>query len=803
VKPFAAQFIPRVTPFLAASGAMAISALVLIGWAFHLPEVRGVFSDSATLKVSTAVGTLLCGVALAALSRQTCGKKTRRWIAGWGLAAVLLSGFSLGQDVFGWKIEIDYWLLHRIAGMARAVAAGRMSPASAYSLMLVGTALFLASRDNCKGSRLAAISALGSVVIIIGGMSVVGYALAALLHLRKLNYAGMAVHTGVSFVLLGSGLLTLFRKAEGRPEWSLDIVVTSGFLIGVLSLVGAAGESYSYTHQLVEASGWVGHTQEVLKEIQNIESDIASLGSSQRNYVNTGDQQSLDLYVQAKSGFEASVSALKKLTVDNPEQQRRLGELETLIAKRVGVGEQIISARRERGLSAAEQIIVSGAGTAASADLRRMIKEMQEEEYALLDRRQKHQDAVTATTFLLLPLGVFLSLTILALGLFFLNAGLAERKSLESANGLLAAIVASSDDAIIGQTLAGSITSWNSGAEKVFGFLESEMLGQSILQLFPSDRRQEEPDILARIRRGESVKTLDTIRRRKDGSAVHVAVTVSAIRNLKGEIVGASKVARDISERRLAETRINQLNNDLERRVAERTVQLEEANRELEAFSYSVSHDLRAPLRAVDGFSQAVLEDFGPQMPPDGRRQLHVIRESAQRMAELIDDLLTFSRLSRQPLAKQAVDTGNLVEGILVDLGAQTEGRQPQIRVGELPPCDADPALLRQVWVNLISNALKYSRKREQAQVEIGSARIKEEQAFFVRDNGCGFDMRYASKLFGVFQRLHRAEDYEGTGVGLAIVQRIVSRHGGRVWAEAAVDQGATFYFTLKGVTHL
>ena len=225
---------------------------------------------------------------------------------------------------------------------------------------------------------------------------------------------------------------------------------------------------------------------------------------------------------------------------------------------------------------------------------------------------------------------------------------------------------------------------------------------------------------------------------------------------------------------------------------------LEAANKELESFSYSVSHDLRAPLRAVDGFSRAVLEDYGPQLPEDGRRYLQIIRSNTQKMGQLIDDLLTFSRLSRAPLTKKKIDTGALVQAALNELSGEREGRQIDLRLNSLPECEADPALLKQVWVNLLSNALKYSRKREVAVIEIGCNAEDGAHAYFVRDNGAGFDMRYAHKLFGVFQRLHRAEDYAGTGVGLAIVQRVIHRHGGRVWAESVVDKGTTFHFTLK-----
>jgi light-regulated signal transduction histidine kinase (bacteriophytochrome) len=254
-------------------------------------------------------------------------------------------------------------------------------------------------------------------------------------------------------------------------------------------------------------------------------------------------------------------------------------------------------------------------------------------------------------------------------------------------------------------------------------------------------------------------------------------------------------------ERRTAEEKLQQLNTELERRVIERTQQFEAANKELEAFSYSVSHDLRSPLRTMDGFSQALVEDYGPQLPEEGRRYLQTIREGAQRMGALIDDLLEFARLSQLALKKQAVDMDMLVRTVLEELDPLEQERKIEIRRGELPPCLGDPALLKQVWLNLISNALKYTRKCKAAIVEIRCARVNGANTYFVRDNGTGFDMQYAHKLFGVFQRLHRAEDYEGTGVGLAIVQRVVHRHGGRVWAEAAVDRGATFYFTLEGET--
>jgi signal transduction histidine kinase len=244
---------------------------------------------------------------------------------------------------------------------------------------------------------------------------------------------------------------------------------------------------------------------------------------------------------------------------------------------------------------------------------------------------------------------------------------------------------------------------------------------------------------------------------------------------------------------------LRKANEELEQRVAERTAQLEAANKELEAFSYSVSHDLRAPLRAVDGFSRILLEEHASQLSEEGQGFLRRVRDNAVNMGQLIDDLLTFSRLSRQPLKKQNVVTADLARQVLDELKQEQNGRHVDASVADLPQCEGDPKLLKQVFVNLLSNAFKYTRKREVSRIEVGSEKINGETVYFVKDNGAGFSMSYADKLFGVFQRLHRSEEYEGTGVGLAIVQRVIHRHGGRIWAEATVDKGASFYFTLSG----
>ncbi len=258
-----------------------------------------------------------------------------------------------------------------------------------------------------------------------------------------------------------------------------------------------------------------------------------------------------------------------------------------------------------------------------------------------------------------------------------------------------------------------------------------------------------------------------------------------------GRFSGYRGVGRDVTGRKQAEAQIHRLNEELEYRVLTRTAELHAAMKELEAFTYTVSHDLRAPLRAMDGFSRILMEEFGPLLPNEGARYIGRVRENAQRMGKLIDDLLTFSRSARQTFKKGVIDMSDMVRQVIEELTAGVV--KADIEVGSLPQCEGDASLMRQAWTNLVSNALKYSRTCSNPKLEIGFAN----GAYYVKDNGVGFDMQYADKLFGVFNRLHRAEDFEGTGVGLAIVRRVVLRHGGSVWADSSVGKGATFYFTV------
>lgn len=390
----------------------------------------------------------------------------------------------------------------------------------------------------------------------------------------------------------------------------------------------------------------------------------------------------------------------------------------------------------------------------------------------------------------------------------------AENKMDEEYISNLAAIVEFSEDAIISKSLDGTIKSWNKGSEKMFGYTSKEMIGKNISLLIPFDSVDKEKEIHERVANNESVEPYETVRLKKNGEKVDVSLTVSPLKDRVGKIVGISSIGRDVTLRKKSEANLLAANKELAFQNAEKEKRatelieinielvaaqssLKEVNAELEAFTYSVSHDLRAPLRAVNSYSQILIEDYALMLSADGRQILENISYNSIKMGALIDELLAFSRLGRKEIDRVEVDMNEMIKSVLNEI-KQITNHHANIKLGLMPIVKADHALLHQVLFNLFSNAIKYSSKKEHPAVEIYAEQQNNKTVFAVKDNGAGFDMRFANKLFGVFQRLHSEQEFEGNGVGLAIAKRIIFKHGGRIWAEGKVNEGATFYFTLN-----
>jgi PAS domain S-box-containing protein len=372
------------------------------------------------------------------------------------------------------------------------------------------------------------------------------------------------------------------------------------------------------------------------------------------------------------------------------------------------------------------------------------------------------------------------------------------KDALRASEARFRSLVETSSDWVWEVDGSGAYTYASPKVTELLGYTPEEMIGKTAFDFMSLEEVNRVSSVFRdAVANKKPFERLENTALHKDGRSVVLETSGVPFFDEAGKLLGYRGVDRDITERRRAEEEIRRLNVELEQRVVERTAELETAVKELEAFSYSVSHDLRAPLRTMGGFTRILLQDFGSKLPPDVSRYVSTIHENSQRMGRLVDALLDFSRLSRQPLDKQPVSMEELVRQALQDLDEEQRGRSIEIVIGALPASQGDPTLLRQVWINLISNALKFSREQPAARIEIGCGERDGKHVYFVRDNGVGFDMQYADKLFGVFQRLHRNDEFEGTGIGLAIVQRIIRRHGGQVWTEARPGAGATFYFTI------
>jgi PAS domain S-box-containing protein len=557
----------------------------------------------------------------------------------------------------------------------------------------------------------------------------------------------------------------------------------------LLFLTGTVAFVHRYVEEFIETERMVSHTDEVILEISGTFRHVRDAESAARGFALTEDENFLEYFPAQRGAILDATNRLRKVTGDDPAQQARLDRLAPILVERVRHWDDMIRRRRTEGLAAAaEQAVL---GRPLSDQIRTILVEMEDEERLLLRRRieEAKQSAlrmkVLSTTLAAAAGGIFVAI------FFVSNHFLVSRRRAELE--LDRFFETSLDLMCIADLGSGRFVRVSPSWEKTLGWTVGEATSRPWLEFVHPDDIASTVGAAEGLARGEAVITFENRYRCRDGSHRWLSWKVPA------PAPGSSLVccgARDVTDLKRTTEQIRRLNADLAGKVEETLA----ANKELEAFSYSVSHDLRAPLRAIDGFSRLALEEYGGVLGAEGNRLLNVVRSSTQKMGQLIDDLLQFSRLGRQELEMTQVEMTDLARDAVEEHRRDDPSRAVEVRIDPLPRIRGDRALLRQVWANLVSNAYKYSRLNSAARIEIGADRVNGEEVYRVRDNGVGFDMQYADKLFGVFQRLHSKKEFEGTGVGLAIVQRVIQRHHGRVWADSRLGEGATFYFAIPAL---
>jgi PAS domain S-box-containing protein len=563
-------------------------------------------------------------------------------------------------------------------------------------------------------------------------------------------------------------------------------------------------------NRLLVTERLVRHTDEVITQAHRVEKLVIDMETGTRGFLLTGDPSFLEPFSGAQSAIDSEVIRLERLVADNPSQLSRIDHYRKLQSEWRNYALAVQRVKEQKGDY--EALVQSGKGRDLMLQMRDLLLVFMESEEILRNERTRTAERRTRVV---VGLGISLTLILGLILVMFARRQLLKvshtyERSLRQARSQASALKSSEERYRLLfesnpqptwlydlETL--SFVAVNDAAIHHYGYSHDEFLSMTIKDIRPPSDIPALLDNVAQVT--DALEDAGVWKHRtKDGRLIDVKITSHSF-TLDGRQV-EMVLANDVTAKLLAEHQLRELNEQLEQKVSERTKQLEVANQGLESFSYSVSHDLRAPLRSINGFSRILLEDFASSLPAEATKYLELVRASAKEMGELIDQLLTFSRIGRQALRKQQVETKNIVERVLEDLRSEQQGRKIRIVMKDLPAAQADPSLLKQVFVNLLSNALKYTRGRSETEIEIGatvSAGPPAETVYFVRDNGAGFDMRYAHRLFGVFQRLHRADEFEGTGVGLATTHRIITLHGGKIWAEAEVNRGATFFFTLEG----
>lgn len=562
---------------------------------------------------------------------------------------------------------------------------------------------------------------------------------------------------------------------------SISQVLTFTLALVIIAIASVFFISYRQSQRVKDTAASVLHTEEVLRHLQDFEMGVIANVSASRGYLITGREFYLEDLRRSEELIEKQIERLKHLTRDNPLQSRRCDSLKVLAHERIAFSRQSTTLVVKSESDTSHAAIMTLKGRVKTDSVRNLAASMKATEHSLLQVRRSANERTVGTLnailYSILAAGVLLSILVI----HRIRTGIRQQQLNEEK---FRALLDAAPDATVIVDESGLIKMVNHQTENLFGYRRNELIGKPVEILMPAslkgahEMHRNSYMKAARVRSmGEGLE-LNAVK--KNGVSFPVEISLSPIRTQEGMMVSAS--VRDITNRKTLET------------------ELKKTNAELEAFTYSVSHDLRAPLRGIIGFTTILEEDYASKLDDEARRITGIIKENTEKMGHLIDDLLAFSRMGKQELMKTELLTDKVIDEVIAELTTQNSSRttgQITWNIGPLPPVFADKNTLRQVWINLLSNAIKYSSTRSQPIIAIDTYRENNFIVFRIKDNGVGFDAQYSSKLFKVFQRLHSPEEFEGTGVGLALVEKVISRHGGRVWAEGRVGEGATFYFSL------
>lgn len=557
-----------------------------------------------------------------------------------------------------------------------------------------------------------------------------------------------------------------------------------GFLSSLIIIIFLGVLSFYNTQSFIRTSKMVSRTNQVLYNIKQIQARIFTIESEARGFVLTNHPSFILNYSTERDSIKSNLKKLLQLTIDNIQQQERLNSLDRLIDQKIEFNEQIVLARAE-SFEKAEQLIKTQRGKNMTDGINTIVSAFEQAETDLLKHRIEETDNSISQFNISFNVLLVVIICLLVILFYAINSNLQARteaeQSLEKASKEIYDLYDNAPCAYLSVDYKHELVNINSTALAWLGYTREEVIGKlkvpDLIHL--PDWSVYEPGFNNYIKKG-SADNIEIEMKRKDGSRFPMLVSSTAIYESNGNFLKGRTSGFDITTRKLAEQKIVELNKDLE------------------SYTHSVSHDLRAPLRSILGFAIILEEEYGPKLDAEGVRLIGIIKRNAKRMGQLIDDLLEFSRNNRKEMIVSDIDVYATVQNIVKEQLELEKGREIEFLISPLNKANGDINMLRLVWINLIGNAIKYTRRTQKAKIEIFDSIDDGRVTYTIRDNGVGFDMKYVDKLFGVFQRLHTIEDFEGTGVGLALVSRIITRHGGKITAQGSINQGATFSFYIN-----